>query len=87
MANKMSNTDERDRQRLEKELIQQSLQATLNQIRMEACLGNKNLPDFKAMGKARARVKAQRDKAIAQGQIAPPRNCDNAGNGSRRCPG
>ena len=78
IASKMSNTDERDRQRLEKELIEQALQATLNQIRMEACLGNKNLPDFKAMGKARARVKAQRDKAIAQGQMAPPRTMGEA---------
>ena len=80
IADKLSNSDATTKQRLEKELIEQALQATLNQIRMEACLGNSNLPSYKAMNKARARVKSVRDKAIAQGQDVPPANFDEAFN-------
>ena len=80
IAEKMSKQDKHTQQRMEKCLIENALQATLNQIRMEACLGNKNLPDFKALHKAKARVKAQREKAIASGQMPPPRNMDEAMN-------
>ena len=80
IATKMSKFDKYQQTKLQKSLIDNALQATINQIRMEACLGNKNLPNFKALHKAKARVKAQREKAIASGQMAPPRNMSEAFN-------
>ena len=74
IAQRMNNMDEHERARSEKDLTEAALQATLNQIRMEACLGNKNLPSYKRMNKAREKAKAVREKAVAQGQMPPPKN-------------
>ena len=79
IAERMNNMDESHRRKCEKALVDKALNAVINQVRMEACLGNKNNPpSFKAMNKAREKTRSIREKAIAQGQEPPPRNMNEA---------